>query len=70
MPSIGVKSLCGQRLSVLPRGGWLRMNVRWGCFGGDGLGDVIVGVVGECLDGTTVVIRVLGTVSIVVGGTL
>lgn len=46
------------------------MNVRWGCLGGDGLGDVIVGKVGECLGIATVVIRVLGSGAIAVGGTL
>lgn len=70
MPSIGVRSSCGQRRSASPRGGWLRMNVRWGCLGGDGLGEVIVGRVGEWFDVATVVIRVLGSVAIAVGGTL
>lgn len=46
------------------------MNVRWGCLGGDGLGEVIVGRVGEWFDVATVVIRVLGSVAIAVGGTL
>lgn len=46
------------------------MNVRWGCFGGDGLGEVIVGRVGEWFDVATVVIKVLGSVAIAVGGTL
>lgn len=46
------------------------MNVRWGCFEGDGLGDVIVGKVGECLGVVAVVIGVLGSGEIAVGGTL